>query len=57
VLHRSATFGAEKMNSKMCITNRKQMTEHGHGKRQERKIVFYSVSTHELVVVMCFTYA
>jgi hypothetical protein len=25
------------------------MTEHGHGKRQERKIVVYSVSTHELV--------
>ena len=47
----------KKMNSKICITNRKQMAEHGHGKRQERKIVVYSVSAHESVVVMCFTYA
>jgi hypothetical protein len=32
------------------------MTEHGQGKRQERKIVFYSESTYELVGVMYFTY-
>jgi hypothetical protein len=25
------------------------MTEHGHGKKQERKIVVYSVSTHDSV--------
>jgi hypothetical protein len=35
---------------------REQMTEYGHGKRQERKIVFYSESTFELVDVMYFTY-
>jgi len=34
--HRSATFEIERMSSKMRITNRKQMIEHGHGKRQER---------------------
>jgi hypothetical protein len=44
----------KKMNSKICITNRKQMAEHGHCKRQERKIVVYSVSAHESVVVIVY---